>query len=190
VIVVLDEAQAQRQLQAGCLLCPACGGRLGPWGYATRRQVRQPGGRRSWLRPRRVCCTACGGTHVLLPAECLPRRVDAVESIGAALLASASGQGHRQIAEALGVPADTVRGWLRRARQRAEWLRTQATSFAYQIDANLGGLPPRSSVLADAVEALGQLAAAVARRLGRLAPPWQVIAAFTGGQLLAPIRSG
>jgi hypothetical protein len=191
VIVVLDEQDARRQLDAGRLACPSCGGRLGPWGHARARQLRHPGGRRSWLRPRRVCCAGCGATHVLLPAACLPRRADRVESVGAALLAAADGLGHRPIAAALEVPPDTVRGWLRRARRRAEWLRVQATALAYQADPSLGAIPPRRSALADAVEALGQAAAALTRRLGVLAAsPWQLIAAFTGGRLLAPLRSG
>jgi len=188
VIVVLDEQDARRQLDAGRLACPGCGGRLGPWGHAKARQVRQPGGQRSWLRPRRACCAGCGATHVLLPAACLPRRADSVEAVGAALLAGAAGLGHRPIANSLGVPADTVRGWLRRARQRAPWLRVLATGVAYRADPSLGPIPPRGSVLADAVEALGQAAAALTRQLGVLAAsPWQVIAALTGGRLLAPL---
>jgi hypothetical protein len=128
---------------------------------------------------------------VLLPAACLPRRADGVESVGAALLAGATGQGHRSIAGSLGLPADTVRGWLRRARRRAEWLRVQATGLAYWADPSLGAIPPRRSALADAVEALGQAAAALTRQLGVLAAsPWQLIAAFTGGRLLAPLPTG
>ncbi len=73
-----------------------------------------------WLRPRRACCRGCGGWHVLLPCSCLGRRLDAVEVIGRALVAAASGQDFRLIAEELGVPPSTVRGWLRRARMLAE----------------------------------------------------------------------
>jgi len=72
VIVVLDEAQAQRELAAGRLACPGCGGRLGPWGHARARPVRHPGGQQSWVRPRRACCAGCGATHVLLAAAVLP----------------------------------------------------------------------------------------------------------------------
>lgn len=66
------------------------------------------------MRPARVRCTnpACGRTQVLLPAWCVPGRADDADTIGSALLAAAAGQGHRPIAERLGVPADTVRGWL------------------------------------------------------------------------------
>jgi hypothetical protein len=114
-----------------------------------------------------------------------------VESVGAALLAAASGRGHRPIAAALGLPPDTVRGWLRRARERAGWVRVLAMRRAVELDPTLGPVTPRRSPLADAVEALGLAVAAVTRRLGRLAAsPWQVIAALTGGRLLALLRSG
>jgi len=85
----------------------------------------------------------------------------------------------------LGVPPDTVRGWLRRARQRAGWLRVLAMRRAFELDPTLGPVAPRRSPLADAIEA------ALTRRLGVLAAsPWPVIAALTGGRLLAPLRSG
>jgi hypothetical protein len=191
VIVVLDEAQAQRELAAGRLACPGCGGRLGPWGHARPRPVRHAGGQRTWVRPRRARCASCGATHVLLAATVLPRRADRVESVGTALLAAAGGRGHRPIAAALGLPPDTVRGWLRRARQRAEWLRVLAMQRAFEVDPMLGPVIPRRSRLADAVETLGLAVAALTRRLGVLAAsPWPVIAALTGGRLLAPLRSG
>lgn len=191
MIVVLDQAQAQRELAAGRLACPGCGGRLRPWGHARGRPVRHPGGQQSWVRPRRACCAGCGATHVLLVAAVLPRRADRVESVGVALLAAAGGRGHRPIAAALGLPPDTVRGWLRRSRGRAEWLRALAMRRTFELDPTLGPVVPRRSPLADAVEALGLAVAALTRRLGVLAAsPWQVIAALTGGRLLAPLRSG
>jgi hypothetical protein len=191
VIVVLDQAQAQRELATGRLACPGCGGRLRPWGHARPRPVRHRGGQRSWVRPRRACCAGCGATHVLLAATSLPRRADRVEVVGAALLAAAGGWGHRPIAAALGLPPDTVRGWLRRARERAGWLRALAMRRAFELDPMLGPVTPRRSRLADAVEALGLAVAALTRRLGVLAAsPWPVIAALTGGRLLAPLRSG
>ena len=191
MIVVLEEAQARRELAAGRLACPGCGGRLRPWGHARARPVRHRDGQRAWVRPRRACCAGCGATHVLLAAVVLPRRADGVEVVGAALLAAAGGRGHRPIAAALGVPPDTVRGWLRRARQRAGWLRALAMRQAFELDPVLGPVVPRRSRLADAVEALGLAVAALTRRLGVLAASsWQVIAALTGGRLLAPLRSG
>jgi hypothetical protein len=69
--------------------------------------------------------------------------VDLVEAIGAALLASAAGLGHRRIAAALGRPATTVRGWLRRFGRRAAELRALATQLAHRLDADLSPIAPR-----------------------------------------------
>uniref|UniRef100_UPI0035145477 hypothetical protein n=1 Tax=Candidatus Mycobacterium methanotrophicum TaxID=2943498 RepID=UPI0035145477 len=64
--------------------------------------MRTCGGGRRHLRLARVRCTnpACGRTHVLLPAWCVPGRADDASTIGAALSAAAAGQGHRPIASA------------------------------------------------------------------------------------------
>lgn len=55
------------------------------------------------------------GCPPLLPVSCLVRRVDVVGVIGAGLAYAASGWGHRRIAQQLGRPAGTVRGWMRQA---------------------------------------------------------------------------
>lgn len=86
------------------------------------------------------------------------------------------------------MPADTVRGWIRRATARAEWLRIQGTTRAYQCDPLLPAITTAGSPLADALCALGVAAAAVRRLLGPIAPPWQMIAVVARGQLLAPLR--
>jgi hypothetical protein len=109
VIVVLDEA-----VPAAGLSCAGCGGVLRPWGFARVRSVRGRGGLCRQVRPA-ARCPGCRVTHVLLPAAYVPRRADALEVIGAALLAKAAGCGHRAIATELDVAAGTVRGWLRRA---------------------------------------------------------------------------
>jgi hypothetical protein len=62
----------------------------------------------------RLRCTACGATRVLLPGSFLPRRADATEVVGAALLARAQGQGNWRTACDLDRPASTVRRLLRR----------------------------------------------------------------------------
>ena len=54
-------------------------------------------------------------THVLLPVTLLLRRAYAAERIWAVLTARAEGAGIAGSARSLGVPAATVRGWLRRA---------------------------------------------------------------------------
>jgi hypothetical protein len=122
-------------------------------------------------------------THVLLPVVALARRRDLVEVIGAALAAKAAGRGHRSIAAELDLPPTTVRGWLRRLASRAGLVRAQFTRLAFELDPTLGGVEPRGSPVADAVEAIGVAAAAAARRLGPT-PVWWFAAGVTAGRLL------
>lgn len=182
-MVGTDRGEVERRLRAGQLDCP-CGGPLAPWGHARRRAVRGAG----VLRPRRARCGACQVTHVLLSVACLARRADAADVIGAALLAKARGQGHRPIAERLGRPASTVRGWLRAFTGNAETVRIVATGVLAELDPLACPPPAHGSGFADAVEALGAVAAAARRRLGVIGAvsAWQVAAALTGGSLLAP----
>jgi hypothetical protein len=125
VIVVAEPDQAFSDLAAGLLSCPRCGGQLRPWAYAAARRVRLLDGSTRALRPRRARCVTCHTTQVLLPGWVLPRRADAAEVIGAALVAKASGHGWRRIAAQLARPPGTVRRWLRAARDRRhlQWLR-------------------------------------------------------------------
>ncbi len=176
-----DPGVVERELVAGGLACPVCAGELRPWGHVRR-----------WLRGREserlVClrrsrCRACLVTHVLLPVVVLGRRLDLAEVIGAALAAKVAGAGHRRVAAGLGLPASTVRGWLRRFAARAELIRAHFTALAYRLDPELGPITPRGSPLADALEAVGVAAAAVVRRLGP-AEPWAVAAGASGGWLL------
>ena len=67
---------------------------------------------------------------MLLPVTVLLRRADAAKVIWAALVARAGGQGHRTIAALVGVPASTVRGWLRRMSTRLESVRVHFTGAA------------------------------------------------------------
>lgn len=199
VIMVADGHRAQAVLDQQQLACPACGGRLRKHGFSRPRCVRARGGGRRQLRPARVRCTdsGCGRTHVLLPAWCVPGRADDAETIGAALLASAAGQGYRPIAERLGVPADTVRGWLRAARAGSQWLCQRAAVVQNRF--NLGCVDPalpaaNRTPLGYAVDELGAAAAAVKRFFGAALSlsAWPVILLITGGRLLrpAPVRSG
>lgn len=190
VIVVLDEARAQHDVAGATLRCPGCAGQLRRWGFARTRSLRLSGGARAALRPRRVRCAGCAVTHVLLPAAAPVRHAYAIEVVGQALLASVSGQGHRRIGAELGVPADTVRGWVRRVNARAEWLRVQGTTTAHEFDPMLPVVVPAGSALAEAVSVLATAAAATVRRLGPIAPVWQIIAMIAGGQLLTPLRGG
>ena len=184
LMVDTDAVAVERLLVTGQLVCPACGGVLAPWGHARWRSSRlEHGGVRH--RPRRASCTGCAKTHVLLPAVWLSRRADAASVIGSALLAKAAGQGHRSIAAALGRPASTVRGWLRRFGVRAEQVRVLFTLLLYRLDPQAGPLLPRESVFEDALEALGRAGAAGVRRLAPR-PPWEFASWASGGLLLAP----
>ena len=94
------------------------------------------------------------------------------------------GAGHRRIAASLGVPADTVRGWLRRFAVRAEDVRAHFWRLAHRLDASLGAIEPRGSRVADALEAIGVAAAATVRRFGPAASLWAFVSGATGGRLL------
>jgi len=152
--------------------------------------VRRLDGTTSRLRPRRARCQACRGTQVLLPGWCLPRRADAAEVIGAALLAHAAGAGHRAIAAKLRRPQATVRRWLHAAGgQHTRWLRTRGIQAAARLGREtLVGLlwRPQPSALAHALNALGAAALAYHRWLYPRAPAWTLITIITGGRLLAP----
>lgn len=184
VMVGSDPVEVERALLAGELSCPDCSGVLRPWGHARWRSSRRERGTVRH-RPRRSACSGCGRTHVLVPACWLPRRADAVAVIGAALLAKAAGRGHRPIAAALGRPASTVRGWLRRFTVRAEEIRVGFTVLLHALDPEAPPLVPTGSGFADAVEAIGRAGAAAVVRLSR-GCPWEFAARASGGRLLAP----
>jgi hypothetical protein len=181
--VGLDAAEVEKDLCAGLLGCPAagCGAGLGPWGWARERLVRGAGR----VLPRRGRCRRCGRTQVLLPASVLLRRADAVTVVGAALLAKASGSGHRPIAVLLHVPASTVRGWLRRIAAVAERVLAVLAVAAAELGTEFVAPAATADPVAAVVELLGALAAAVARRLGGSCSPWRLAAVLTGGGLLS-----
>jgi hypothetical protein len=184
LMVDTDSVVVEARLLTGGLACPSCGGVLRPWGHARWRFSRREEGTVRH-RPRRASCAGCAKTHVLLSTAWLSRRGDGVSVIGAALLAKAAGAGHRRIAAALGRPACTVRGWLRRFGGRAEDVRVLFTRLVHSLDPQAGPLMVRESVFADALEALGRAAAAGVRRLAPR-PPWEFASRATGGLLLAP----
>jgi hypothetical protein len=144
----------EEALRAGCVCCPDCDRPLAPHGFARDREVRLRHGSRL-LRPRRAICRSCARTHVLLPAFCVPRRRDGVEVIGAALLAAASGAGHRTIAAQLDRAPGTVRGWLRAFARRSDPIQRCAVSWTAVLG-DADALPRRStgSATADALEVL------------------------------------
>jgi hypothetical protein len=125
---------------------------------------------------------------MLLPARLLLRRADEAPVIGAALTAAARGPGHRRVARELGVPEDTVRGWLRRAAGRAGQVREVFTKVAAAVSADPVPLEPAGSPLADALVAVAAAAAAAVERWPRLlaVSPWEIASAVTNATLLAP----
>ena len=182
-----DRGVVERQLGGGELACPSCGGVLARWGNGAERRVRLLDGPDVELVPRRSRCRGCGATHVLLPAWCLARRADAGEVIGLALEAKAAGAGHRVIAERLGRPASTVRGWLRAFAARAEQVRVGVHRAGGQPGDRSAAAGPAGSPAADAVAAVAAAAAAAARVPGvGVVARWQLAAAVTCGLLLAP----
>lgn len=187
LIVALSPDRVERELVAGNLSCPDCDGELRPWWWARARMLRD-GDRRRRIRPRRSRCVSCGRTHVLLPVMALLRRADTVEVIGWAIEQKIAGVGHRRIAVRVGVPATTVRDWLRRFARRAEAIRAHFTALAHRLDASCGRIDPAGSVFCDAVEAIGLAARAAARAYGSMSP-WRFASAASAGMLLANTRS-
>lgn len=112
-----DEVSVESDLFAGVLKCPGCGGRLRPWSFARSRRIRHGLGFEMVLvvhRPRRGRCAVCAATHVLLPVVLAARRADEAAVIARAVaLKAVAGTGHRKLADWLGRPVSTVRGWLR-----------------------------------------------------------------------------
>ena len=123
---------------------------------------------------------------MLLPASVLLRRADAVTVIGVALLARATGAGHRRIAALLQVPASTVRGWLRRVVTVAQRVLAVFAAVAAQLGTDFVPPAPTVDPVAAVVELLGALASAVARRLGGSCSSWRLAAVVSGGRLLTP----
>lgn len=188
VTVEADQVRVESRLVAGQVGCPDCPGVLRPWGWARPRGVH---GLAGVLHPRRARCPVCLVTHVLLPVTVLLRRAYAVEVIGAALVARAGGSGHRVIGAALGVPAATVRGWLRVMSDRLEAVRTRLLQVAHR--AGVDQVVPKAlgSPWRDVLAALGAGTEAVRGRFGVfgvLGPVtvWQVAAACSVGRLLSP----
>lgn len=185
LMVEIDVPGVERDLRAGLLCCPSCAGALAPWGWARRRCVRSvERGALLALRPRRARCRGCGGTHVLLWDACLLRRQYEAAVIGAVLEGKLSGLGYRRIACALGVPADTVRSWLRRFRDRSGMIRSHFVCWAHAVDPELGSIAPAGSLFAEALSAIGVAVGAWVRRFGARGF-WRLVSWLSGGLLLA-----
>jgi hypothetical protein len=168
----------ERELHAGRLSCPRCGGVLRPWGTARLRRIRLGALVHRAVRPRRARCAGCGTTHVLLPDWLLLRRAYAAPLIWAALAAHGRGVGYRRIAVRLRLPASTVRDWLRAFRRAAPALL-----------ARLGRLSGADRLTgADRLGGADRSGVAAIHLLERRSPPrpaWRYAVLVTGGLLLA-----
>ncbi len=182
LIVCAEQARVEVELVGGLLGCPSCRGSLGPWGHARTRVLRCLAGDRL-LRPRRARCRGCAGTHVLLADIALLRRQDEVAVIGQAIEARASGEACWRIAAWLGLPAGTVRGWLRRFAVRAPEIRAHFTRWALVLDPELGPIVPAGGVFSDALEAIAVAARAWVLRFGP-GRVWSLVSVLSAGVLL------
>ncbi len=166
---------------------------MGEYWCCRKRPVRLFGGGTDWMTPRRGRCRQCDRSHVFLPVRAFPRRADSVETVWVALAAAAGGLGHRRVAEQVGLPATTVRGWLRRARANSEIITSRATIFRSDLDHATPEQHPRfDTPLANMVHLGGAAAGAWLRRLGIAPPapgltgtPQQIASIIASGWLLA-----
>lgn len=160
--------------------CPVC---RHPWvifdGWWTRWT------RRGRVDIHRVLCRGCGRSHSCWPDVLVGRRLDLAVVIGAALEASAAGLGAGRIDAHLGVPAATVRGWLRRFAVLAEGLTQRLLVVAADADPAARAPPPGPAVVV-AVAAVGVAGAAMASLSGEAVDRWRFAVAVTAGGLLAP----
>lgn len=189
VTVEVDPVRVESRLAGGELSCPSCpNGVLAGWGFARCRRVVGLG---DWVRPRRSRCRGCAATHVLLPVSLLLRRAYAAEVVWAALEAKATGDGHRRIAAAMGIPACTVRRWLSVMGRRVEAVRRWFLGVAVRVGVDVSIPPATATAVGDALAAVGAARAAIVSRFGAE----QVVGAVTvvgvavacsGGRLLSP----
>ncbi|HEX4864728.1 MAG TPA: hypothetical protein VFV02_11680 [Acidimicrobiales bacterium] len=81
------------------------------------------------------------------------------------------------------MPADTVRGWLRRFVGRADLIRAFFARCAVWLDPELGPVVPAGSGVADALEAVAVAGRAWVLRFGS-GDPWRIASRLSGGLLL------
>lgn len=189
VTVEADLVCVESRLAAGQIGCPTCSqGVLSGWGFARSRRVV---GLITPIRPRRARCRSCLVTHVLLPVTVLLRRSYAAEQIWMSLASRAQGVGHRRIAIGLGVPAATVRGWLRRAGGRLEEIRAWFLTVAVRTGIDVTIPDGQGCGWGDVMAAVDAATAAIRQRFGpagllSAVTPAQVMVAVSGGRLLSP----
>lgn len=161
--------------------CPACGhGRVIFDGWYPRHT------RRGRVAIQRVWCTndGCGQrSHSLLPDVLVSGRVDLASVIGWALEARAAGKTIVRISGEIGVPAATVRGWLRRAAVCGPRVATRLLAVAAAAGSSVRA-PPSAGPVATLVAAADRAAAAWSALSGEPVGRWRFAVAHTGGRLL------
>lgn len=189
VTVEVDPVRVESRLAAGELSCPSCpNGVLARWGFARSRRVF---GMAEPVRPRRSRCRACAVTHVLLPVTLLLRRAYTAEVIWAAVLAKTAGVGHRKIAACVGVPACTVRGWLRVLQARSEAVRHWFVAIAVTAGVDVSIPKATGSGCGDVIAAICVAGEAITARFAQplllgVVSAVAVAVAGSGGRLLCP----
>jgi hypothetical protein len=189
VTVEVDPVRVESRLAAGEVSCPSCpDGVLTGWGFARSRPV---AGGAEPVRPRRSRCRSCAVTHVLLPVTLLLRRAYVADLIWAAVVAKAAGAGHRVIGARFGVPAGTVRGWLRVIEGRADVVRHWFVAVAVTAGVDVSIPKATGSGCGDVLAAVGAASAAIAARFGDgsvlgAVTAARVAAGCSGGRLLSP----
>jgi hypothetical protein len=137
------------------------------------------------VRVRRWRCHRCGRTGGVLPEGVLHRRLDGIDTVGRIIAAGIRGTPVRQIAQATGVPARTVRDVRRRYRDHAPDLARRLLALSVA----LGGQP---SLVVDipveperrAAFGLGAAWTAARRQGAPGATPWRWLATISGGRVL------
>jgi hypothetical protein len=126
---------------------------------------------------------------VLLPVVCLARRADGVEVIGSAFEAAARGVAQRRVAELVGRPASTVRGWLGRLACRAVRVRAAFAVLVRALDPGAPVVEVAGPVLAGPVAMVAAAAGAAGRRWAGRVPAlsrWELASFVTHGELMLP----
>jgi len=176
---VAEYVECGREIEAPTPDCPLCAAKTGPW-HGYERHLRGDGDRLIWVP--RVRCRKCEVTQALLPWFVLPWRWDEVEVIGRAIEMAAADLGVRTIAAALGRPATTVRGWVRRFRMVAELLAAALLAKAASLGWSGWDLP--TAVETRCIAATRAVADEWRRRYGA-GQRWWISNLITGGRLLA-----
>jgi hypothetical protein len=174
---------AGRDLEPPRPSCPNCSAAMTFW-FGYQRFVRE-GGRCVPMWVPRVRCRACRETHALLPAFVLANRLGVVESVGVVIDEVGNGSsGVRPVADRLGVPHSTARGWTQRFSDRG---RDHAVAFA-ALAIELGGevFAPYRDPFRHALGAIGAAWRAASGLPGWLGVGrWRFVGCVTSGGFIA-----